>query len=466
MDNRGVAPSSRLLPEGVVLLLGSAPLIKTLDPHFIRAIHQLRPSLTGGRLADSGKTMRASPPENRIPPGSLLFLFNHDATHQLAHTAGILKVLALRDVDRPLVCAYGNSAIAQGVRSMIGEEAAKRILWFDLSLPRPGLLTRLINRVAPAERLKRLTHHAAELRNAALIVSPERTCLHLKRRWQGDGPQFIFVPHGAGDRSVTYHPDMTGFDAMLVSGRKVADEMIRHGLASSESVAIIGYPKFDLIDRQATRSFFTNDRPTFLYNPHFDPHLSSWYDHGPALIDWFASGEGQAYNLVFAPHIMLFRKKLHISLEYRVARRRPDLNPNWRKCPNIRIDIDSQALTDMSYTLSADVYIGDVSSQIYEFLIRPRPAFFIDTHSKPDDDAPPYLSWTVGDVVRSAPALFPLLPDFEARGRLYQARQEEIFDYTMSRSHRLSSERGADAILSWLTRGYFAPDEAASANRA
>ena len=457
-DDRGLAPSSRLLARGVVLLLASAPPIKTPCHRFAGAIQQLRPSLTQGCLPDTGVFMRASPPENRIPPGSLLFLFNHDATHQLAHTAGILKVLALRDVDRPIVCAYGTSAIAQRLRSMLGEEAAERIGWFDLSLPRPGLL---INRIAPAERLKRLTHHAGELRNAALIVSPERTCLHLKRQWKEDGPQFIFVPHGAGDRSVTYHPDMSGFDAMLVSGRKVADEMIRHGLASPETVAIIGYPKFDLIDRQATRKFFENDRPTFLYNPHFDPHLSSWYDHGPALIDWFAFGPGQAYNLVFAPHIMLFRKKLHISPEYRVARRRPDLNPQWRQCANIRIDIDSEALTDMSYTLSADAYIGDVSSQIYEFLIRPRPAFFIDTHSRADDEALPYLSWSAGDVVRSAASLFPLLPHFEERGRLYEARQEEIFDYTMSRSTRPSSARGADAILSWLANGYFAPDEAA-----
>lgn len=412
-------------------------------------------------MPDTGVFMRASPPENRIPPGSLLFLFNHDATHQLAHTAGIVKVLALRAMDRPIVCAYGNSAIAQGLRSMLGEEAARRVLWFDLSLPRPDIVTRLINRIAPAERLKRLTHHASELRKAALIVSPERTCLHLKRKWKGTGPQFIFVPHGAGDRSVTYHPDMVGFDAMLVSGQKVADEMIRHGLATPQTVAIIGYPKFDLVDRQANAKFFANDRPTFLYNPHFDPYLSSWYDQGPALIDWFAFGPGQAYNLVFAPHIMLFRKTLHISPEYRVARRRPGLNPQWRQCANIRIDTDSEALTDMSYTLSSDVYIGDVSSQIYEFLIRPRPAFFIDTHSRADDEAPPYLSWSAGDVVRSTAALFPLLPQFEERGRLYKARQEEIFDYTMSRSPRPSSERGADAILSWLANDYFIPDEAA-----
>jgi hypothetical protein len=64
---------------------------------------------------------------------------------------------------------------------------------------------------------------------------------------------------------------------------------------------------------------------------------------------------------------MLFKKKLHVSLEYRTARLRPDLAPRWHEAANILIDTGSTRLVDMTYTLSADGYIGDVSSQIYEF---------------------------------------------------------------------------------------------------
>lgn len=387
--------------------------------------------------------------------GSILFLFNHDATHQLAHTAGILRAIAEEGATVPLVCAYGTDAIARGVRDIIGERAAAQISWFDLSLPRKGLLTRLIGAIAPAERLARLKHHAGELRKAAVIVSPERTCLHLKRKWGSDGPQFIFVPHGAGDRSVTYHPDMKDFDAMLVSGQKVADEMIGNGIADERSIAIIGYPKFDVIDRHSSRRFFGNDRLTFVYNPHFDPYLSSWYAHGRRIIDWFAFGPGRDYNLIFAPHIMLFRKKMHISPEYKVMKRRPDLNPRWQGLPNILIDTGSDRLCDMSYTLGSDAYIGDVSSQIYEFLSHPRPAFFIDTHSGAKSAEPPYLSWQAGDVVRSADELFALLPQARERGQHYRARQEDIFDYTMASGSEPSSLRGARAIRNWLERGRF-----------
>lgn len=388
-----------------------------------------------------------------IPEGAVLFLFNHDATHQLAHTAGILRAVAEKRPGFPIICACGTPAIAEGVRSILGDAAASRIGWFDLTLPQTGTVTRLLNRIAPAERLARLNHHAAELKKAALIISPERTCLHLKRKWQGKGPQFLFVPHGAGDRSVTYHRDMAGFDAMLVSGQKVADEMLRHGLARKGAITIIGYPKFDLIDLDRRHRFFDDDRPVFLYNPHFDPYLSSWYDHGHAILNWFAFGPGREFNLIFAPHIMLFRKKAHISLEYRRMRRRPGLDPRWNGLPNIRIDVDSPRLSDMSYTLGSDVYIGDVSSQVYEFLYRPRPAFFIDTHSGRSTGDPAYLSWRAGDVVRSAEELFMLLPAFRERGAHYRRVQEEIFDYTMSRAEESSSERGARAIMTWLETG-------------
>lgn len=392
-------------------------------------------------------------PERAIPPGSVVFLFNHDVTHQLAHAAGILKAVAETCPQFPLVCAFGTDAIERKLRDIIGEFAAD-ILWFDLALPRFSFFARALNKIAPSERLMRLRYHGDSLKNAAVIVSTERTCLRLKRKWGSEGPQFIFVPHGAGDRSVTYHPDMVDFDAMLVSGQKVADEMIGHSLAHQDNVEIIGYPKFDVINSERRQRFFDNDKPVFLYNPHFDPYLSSWYSHGHEIVNWFAFGPGRDFNLILAPHIMLFRKKLHVSLEYKVAKMRPEIDPRWSDLPNILVDVSSDLLCDMSYTIGSDVYIGDVSSQIYEFLLHARPAFFIDTHS-PRGSELPYLSWQSGDVVRSADQLFGLLPDFRDRGRHYHARQLEIFDYTMSSGGLSSSERGAQALISWLSCGRF-----------
>ena len=260
-------------------------------------------------------------------------------------------------------------------------------------------------------------------------------------------PLFAKVPHGAGDRSVSYHPDYRRFDRSFVAGQKVVDQLVAHGV-EREKLVIIGYPKFENIDFSARPRLFDNDRPTIVYNPHFDPNLSSWYDHGPDVLRWFASDQGQAFNLIFAPHVMLFRKELHVSPEYRIARRRADIPAEALHASNILIDTDSPRLFDMTYTRAADAYLGDASSQIYEFLANPGPAFFFDARKdvRAEDDAL-HLFWECGPVVRSMEALAALLSDMNAIGERYRERQEELFAYTIDMGDHPASERAADAIV-------------------
>jgi len=384
----------------------------------------------------------------------ILFLFNHDAAHQVAHLGGIVRWMRNARPDLRIICATGVTSIRHCLERLLGE-AANRIEWLDLALP-PWLdrFAALPDKLAPVRRLMMLDHHARPLLDADLIVSAERTCLRL-RRWDGQsehGARFVHVPHGAGDRAVTFHADKAGFDRILVSGDKTARALVQRGGVSADAVRVVGYSKFDTVDGARRLHLFANDRPTFLYNPHFDPFLSSWYEEGPALLEWFASGEGRAFNLIFAPHVMLFRKKLHISPEYRRVRLRPGIPAAARNAPNILIDIDGPRLLDMSYTLSADAYIGDVSSQVYEFLLRPRPVFFLDRFSHdPRSREGGYPAWQTGDVVRSAAALADLLPSYKARLPRYEAAQRRIFAETMSRDpRRTASQRAGEAILEML----------------
>ena len=380
--------------------------------------------------------------------GEILFLFNHDAPHQVAHIAGIAK--AARELDRttPITCACSTPAIRARVRAALGEGVSDKVEWFDFALPawREAALA-VPNLIAPVRRLRRLDYHAARLNAAAVVVSAERTCL--RARAPRSGTRFVYVPHGAGDRAVAYHPDKGGFDLILVSGEKTAREMVSRGVAAEERVRVVGYPKFDTVDLSRRERFFANERPVFVYNPHFDPFLSSWYSEGPALLDWFADGDGQAFNLIFAPHIMLFRKKLHISLEYRTARLRPDIEKRWREAENILIDTGGRRLVDMSYTLGADAYIGDVSSQVYEFLIRPRPVFFLDTFSHdPSSKEDAYPAWKCGDVATSAEELARLLPFYAERLAPYRKEQEAVFSDTVSHNpSKTASRRAATEIL-------------------
>ena len=384
------------------------------------------------------------------------FLFNHDAAHQVAHGIGIAAALAEGFPEIETVIAFGSSEIRSEIEGHLTAEQIGKLNWHDLSLGSLGnSLLAPLNRIFPARRLGRLYAGAGYLKQFDLIVSTERTCLTLKRRWGNSGPQFAFVPHGSGDRAVTYHPAMKDFDLMLVSGQKVQDQMVAHGITKAEQCRIIGYPKFDALLGKAPEKFFENDNPVFLYNPHFDPLLSSWYDEGAKILDWFFERPGQ-YNLIFAPHVMLFFKELHISPEYKKSRRRPGVDRKYLDAPNIRVDTDSPRLFDMSYTLAADVYIGDVSSQVYEFLHRPRPAFFIDTHSdvigQPHQpDSPAYEFWTLGPVEQSADDLFPHLENHQSTGERYREQQQKLMDYTADRSDpRTAAERGAEAIADYL----------------
>lgn len=389
--------------------------------------------------------------------GRALFLFNHDAAHQAAHLAGIAGATARLAQGHEVVIAYAGPVLRTRLEALVGEGDARRMRWEDLRLPAfSRLLARPLDKLLPASRLMRLRHNEALFASADLIVSTERTCLRVRRRLRarmGDAaPLFGYVPHGSGDRNVAYHPELAQFDHMFVSGRKLVDEMVARGLTTPDRCHLTGYPKFDTIDRDARPRFFDNDRPTFLYNPHFDPKLSSWYDHGPALLEWFAARSTQ-YNLIFAPHVMLFRKTLHISPEYRVARRRPDIPEVARKAANILIDTDSPRLFDMSYTLSADAYIGDMSSQVYEFLLRRRPVFFIDTHSADlPHEAANRAFWGNGPVITSVAELGDLIPQYQSIGREYRPTQDRLFAYTIDdRPGERATDRAGQVISDILS---------------
>lgn len=382
----------------------------------------------------------------------VLFLFNHDAAHQAAHVAGIMAALALGSERCDVIAAVGTAEIEETVRALIGEDAAAKVRWERLGLPSAtAAALALPNRVAPVLRIARLQAHIALFASVDLVVSPERTCLRvrrkLRRRMGNSAPRFVFVPHGAGDREVSYHPELDQFDWFLLSGQKVIDEMVAHGIARADQCCLIGYAKFDTISGTPPRRLFDNDLPTIVYNPHFDPKLSSWYDHGPALLTAIAA-RSDRFNLVFAPHVMLFRKKLHVSLELRTARLRPAIPAAALAAPNILIDTAGPQLFDMSYTRAADIYLGDVSSQVYEFLRDPGACVFIDAARQ---GAQTYQFWQNGPVVQDASGALATLGDWRGLTRKYRPVQNRLFAYTMdTQPGRTASQRGAEALASIL----------------
>lgn len=383
------------------------------------------------------------------------FLFNHDAAHQVAHVAGIARELSA-EPGFEISALVSNPRLEAVAREIIGPDAASRIEWRPfLPLSPARHAAPALDRLLPFSRLRALQDHLDYFRTVDILVVTERTSLLVKRRLGAASPRFVYIPHGAGDRNVTYHPQLAQMDLFLVSGRKYVDMASAAGLIhAGNQGAIIGYPKFDAtLTGPHPARLFANDNPTFLYNPHFDPHLSSYYRFGEALFGWFLE-HSDRYNLVFAPHVMLFRKHVHYSLEHQNLAFRRDVARAYRDAPNILVDTGSDRLFDMTYILSADAYIGDVSSQVYEFLARPRPCFFLDSHGAPpigSDDK--YLLWRAGPVATSVAELGALLPRWREIGADYAAAQQEMFAYTFDVDPRPASARGAAAIAAFARTG-------------
>lgn len=371
------------------------------------------------------------------------FLYNHDAPHQVAHLAGTMSALALNhDVE---VTALVARAAAETVARRLSGTAEPNIHWQRIG---PGPLAAkaapLLDHLFPFSRLMTLRANMELFATFDAIVSSERTCLRIKHQLGARAPRMIYVPHGSGDRNVAHHSALADFDLHLVSGQKLVDVGLEFGIMRPDNWRITGYAKFDGVDLDTRPKLFANDNPVVLYNPHFDPHLSSVYAMGEGVLALFARRTD--LNLIFAPHVMYGRKRWHFSLEFRTLNRRWDIPERFKHLPNMLIDLGSDKSIDMTYTRAADVYLGDVSSQLYEFLVRPRAAIFLQSHRAAWQDHPDYQFWHNGAVIERVTDLEPLLDRWQDLAAEYCETQKRLLAYTIDMTDELASVRGARAI--------------------
>lgn len=380
----------------------------------------------------------------------ICFLFNHDQTHQLAHSLPIALALAERGEHR-LTLAYARDAIRAEIERQADPALLARMELVRLGLKRGGsqLLAGVLERVVPATKLLIYRDNLDFFASFAAVVVSEKTSLLLKTRYGLDNLKLIHTRHGAGDRAIGFNPESARFDLVLVSGPKIRDRLIKDAGLRPDQVALVGYPKFDLCaDNRFADHFPAPARPTVIYNPHPSPKLSSWFKHGAAVLEAFRNQD--RYNLIFAPHVMLFERKWVVTVDPPSLARVTPPGPEFTGEPRIHIDTGSGASSDMSYTNRADIYLGDVSSQIYEFLRIPRPCLFLNSHGARWQGDPNYLHWRAGPVLESAEALLDQIDAAVASHPVYAPAQQALIDATFSLSDRPSAERAADAITAFL----------------
>ena len=364
------------------------------------------------------------------------FLFNHDQIHQVAHSLPIALALARADLGLEIVVATTNRRMTAEVVRLGGGLIGHGINLVELGLKRRSsqVLAAAAEAVLPATKLLVYSDNLDFFRALDMLVVAEKTSLILKTRYGLDHLKIIHTRHGAGDRAIGFDKASAGFDHVLVSGRKIRDRLVAEAGVAPDRISVVGYPKFDLLARgRSTHPLLDDGRPVVLYNPHVSPHLSSWYEAGRQVLDWFAARDD--YHLIFAPHVMLFERPFVLTIDKLRLDWAGRIEERYLRAPNIHIDLGSRASTTMAYTQRADIYLGDVSSQVYEFLLRPRPCVFLNTHRQAWRDDPNYGHWRAGPVIEApdqlGEALASARAEHEARWRpVQQAMFAESFDLT------------------------------------
>ncbi len=348
--------------------------------------------------------------------------------HQFLHWLPAALRLA-REPGVEVTILGGSAAGLDFVRSYDPEGILKiRKLWVP-SLRPDGLFS------PPKRRLTLLMHYRT-IRQFPIIVTTETTS-SLLYRLPGFTSKVVHLKHGAGDREGGYNPKHRYFDLTLVNGQKDKERLIERGLATENDCRVVGYAKFELVRRASIQA---TGHPMALYNPHFDRRLSTWFEHGPALVRAMEAIEG--WSFLVAPHVKL--------------KGGPEVAST---APNVLVDRGSVRSIDMSYTEAADVYIGDVSSQVYEFLRRPRPCVFLNFQGVAWEGDDNYAHWRLGQVIRSPKQLGPALDRAFAMQPMFEGPQREALAFSIDETGEPASERQARAILKFARRELPGSDE-------
>jgi hypothetical protein len=373
--------------------------------------------------------------------------------HQIPHSLPIAIEIARRHSGCTVHVAYASEAHRAFIQRLASEYAPGAPLHYDaLTLDPVSRLRVRSGRTPWKQALLWTNRHYFERFDA--IATPERTSLFL-RRLGVTGPRLIWTRHGAGDRGVGFADDVHQFNFVLMAGQRIERRLLAQRLIRPGEYRTGVYAKFDWLHPEAQHAapLFDNDRPTVLYNPHFHRGLSSWPRFGRQVLEQFA--QSTRYNLIFAPHIRLFDPPTP-------ARHAPFRA--FMGLPHLRIDLGSERSIDMSYVRAADLYLGDVSSQVAEFLFTPRPCLFLNAHAARWQDDPNYAFWKLGPVSDTPDAIEAQVGHAFASHAQYRDAQQRYFDETFELPRgQPSAALGADAIVEFLRRDGLRPERNARA---
>ncbi len=273
------------------------------------------------------------------------------------------------------------------------------------------------------------------------LVSPHTNLNDVMKLDRDRRVKYICTYHGAGDGQIGFDQEFSKFDLLLVPGEKTSARFELEGIShSNNEISVVGYAKFDTLNDDVTQ-FFNNQNPIIIYNPHYQQGMSSWDMFREVVFRFFE--KNKQFNFIFAPHIKLFDGKF------------PDSLRRYEACENFLIDVGSERLMDATYIKAADIYIGDVSSQVYEFLfIKGRPVVHLNIDSKRHWECDPsYMMWHCGEVVDEVNDFSVVLQKILNAGNApFESIQQSLMLNNFSKTNESAGLRGAKAIMEYMSK--------------
>ena len=118
----------------------------------------------------------------------------------------------------------------------------------------------------------------------------------------------------------------------------------------------------------------------------------------------------------------------------------------------------------MSYVMAADIYLGDISSQVLEFLVRPRPCIFLNPRKLRWQDDPSFVYWRLGPVVEDLGGLDAALATRAVWGADYEDAQRRAFEMAFPSLSEPAPVAAAHAIATFLREGRVTEEPQAAAS--
>ena len=286
-------------------------------------------------------------------------------------------------------------------------------------------------------KLPMLLRLAPRLADARVAVCAELTSLWLPTMMPFLPIRFIKTAHGAGTIQRRTDPRRRATYRTLVPSAREWAEYMALGVPAA-GVLATGYIKTSFRHRTPRQHLFADGRPIIVYAPHWQEHRSSWWDWGRAIVAMLVAQD--RYNVILAPH-------------QRLAERDPGIRAvldEAGRLPHVHADIDSFATVDGSYTAAADIYLGDTSSQVVEYLARPRPCVFLNNRALDWRGEPDMSFWTCGEVVDSLDRLPGAIDEAERLHSSFAAVQRRFATTALGDISGAAPERAAEAILAAL----------------